>query len=84
MCGRVELVRREAEDDKVETHRVDEGRGEDAVIGRGDDASGCGVPFGFEEDTVEEEVPMSDDDCDDWAYDVPVLGPHCDPEGEGS
>ena len=82
MRGGVELVRGEAEDDKVETHRIDERRGEDAVIGGGDDAPGCGVPFGFEEDAVEEEIPMSDDDGDDWAYDVLVLGPHCDPERE--
>jgi hypothetical protein len=34
----------------------------------------CGDPFGFEEDTAEEEIQMSDDDCDDLAYDVPVSG----------
>jgi hypothetical protein len=60
----------EAEDNKVETHRIYEYCGEDAIIGGGDDAPGCGDPFGFEEDTVVEEILMSDD----WAYDVPVSG----------
>jgi hypothetical protein len=60
----------EAEDNKVETHQIYEYCGEDAIIGGGDDAPSCGDPFGFEEDTVEEEILMSDD----WAYDVLVSG----------
>ena len=74
---RKQLVSGQTHDRKVERHAVDERGGEDRVGRVRDHASGdrLGLPFGFDEQAVEQQGPVAEDDGDEWDGDVPCLGP---------
>jgi hypothetical protein len=57
----VKLEARQAKNDKVEAHGINEGSGYDLRVGLGDDTSSSGIPLGFEQDTLRtEDVNIGD------------------------
>ena len=71
-----EAVRVEGEDEEVKGHGIDECRGEDGVVGVGDEApAGLGGPDGLEKDALEDEGPVPKDEKYQEHDDIPVLRP---------
>ena len=70
-----ELVHAQEEDEEVEDHGVDERRREDGVVRARDDAACAVHPGGLDEDTLEDERPVTEDDQDDRDDDLLVVRP---------
>ena len=71
--------RSEAEDEEVEAHRVNERRGKDGVVRARHDTALAGDPDSRQENTLENERPMTEDDDDDRNDDALVMRPQCHP-----
>ncbi len=69
------LVRRQKQDDEVEAHGVDERGGKNGVVCARNKASLARNPDGSQEDTLEDEGPVTEDDDDDGDDDALVVRP---------